>query len=246
MAENGGLPEYTGSEREYTVADGTVSISDLAFAGADRLEKLFIPDSVRQIGNYAFMNCYALREIRMPVRADRIGAGLFQNCWQLRRIKMPEGTLTLGTDTFENCHALEELWLPLSLKEAARTSLSGCRSLRSIHISPEQIGILPPSARYTAVLTYMEEHAADTAAEGAEIIESYVRERQKSFLDLAVNRKSTEAVRYMLSYGLVDESALRVYLDKSAAAGRVEITALLLDSLKDAGTAGGLGADPFE
>ena len=50
----------------------------------------------------------------------------------------------------------------------------------------------------------------------------------------------------MLSYGLVDESALRVYLDKSAAAGRVEITALLLDSLKDAGTAGGLGADPFE
>ena len=238
---------YDGSEKEYAVPEGTERIEELAFAGADGLEKLLIPDSVREIGNYAFMNCYALREIRMPERVDRTGAGVFQNCWQLRSVRIPEGTLTLGTDMFENCHSLAEIWLPLSLKEAARTSLSGCRSLKAIHISPRQIGILPPSARYTAVLTYMEEHAADTAeSEGASIIESYVRKRQKSFLDLAVNRKSTEAVRYMLSYGLIDEKAMRIYLDKSAAAGRVEITALLLDSLKDTGAGGGLSKDPFQ
>ncbi len=237
---------YDGSEKEYAVPEGTERIGELAFAGADGLEKLLIPDSVREIGNYAFMNCYALREIKMPEKAERIGAGLFQNCWQLRSVRMPEGTLTLGTDMFENCHALAEIWLPLSLKEAARTSLSGCRNLKAIHISPGQIGILPPSARYTAVLTYMEEHAADTAeAEGAAIIESYVRERQKSFLDLAVNMKSTEAVRYMLSHGLIDEKAMRIYLDKSASSGRVEITALLLDSLKGSDTCSGLSGDPF-
>lgn len=234
-------------EREYTVPDGTARISDLMFAGADKLEKLHIPDSVHEIGNYAFMNCYALREIRMPARADRIGAGLFQNCWQLRSIKIPEGTLTLGTDMFENCHALEELWLPLSLKDAARTSLSGCRSLRAIHISPEQIRILPPSARYTAVLTFMEEHASDEPSAGdAAVAEGYVRERQKSFLDLAINRRSTEAVKYMVSRGLADEAAMREYLDRSAASGRVEITAVLLDSLKDTGSNGGLSEDPFE
>ena len=32
MAENGGLPEYTGSEREYTVADGTVSMNNAELA----------------------------------------------------------------------------------------------------------------------------------------------------------------------------------------------------------------------
>lgn len=239
---------YKGSEKELRVTEGISHISDLEFAGADGLERLWLPDSVREIGNYAFMNCYGLREIRMPERADRIGAGLFQNCWQLRSVRMPEGTVTLGTDMFENCHALAELWLPLSLKEAARTSLSGCRSLRAIHISPQQIEMLPPSARYTAVLTYMEEHSLDEDpyADGdAVIIERYVRDRQKSFLDLAINRKSTDAVRYMVMRGMIDEEALREYLNKSAASGRVEITALLLDSLKGSDPFGGLSDDLF-
>ena len=234
------------TEKEIRIEEGAVRVNELAFAGSDGLEKLYIPDTVTEIGNYAFMNCYALREIRMPERADRIGVGLFQNCWQLRSVRMPEGTLTLGTDMFENCHALAEIWLPLTLKDAARTSLSGCRSLRAIHISPGQIGILPPSARYTAVLTFMEEHATEaSSAEDETIIEGYVRERQKSFLDLAINRKSTEAVRYMVSRGLADEEALREYLNKSAVSGRVEITALLLDSLKDTGVSNGLSEDPF-
>lgn len=236
-----------GAEKEIRIEDGALQVNELAFAGSDGLEKLYIPDSVTEIGNYAFMNCYALREIRMPVRADSIGAGLFQNCWQLRSVRMPEGTVSLGTDMFENCHALAEIWLPLSLKEAARTSLSGCRSLRAIHISPQQIDILPPSARYTAVLTYLEEHAEETfESEDSAIIEQYVRNRQKSFLDLAINRRSTDAVRYMLSHGLISEEALREYLSKSAATGRVEITALLLDSLKGTGANSRLGEDPFQ
>ncbi len=226
---------YEGEGSEYTVSEGTLRIGELAFAGADGLEKLYIPDSVGEIGNYAFMNCYSLREIRLPASAQRLGAGLFQNCWQLRSVKLPEGTKSLGTDMFENCHALSEIWLPRSLEEAARTSLSGCRSLKTIHISPEQLDILPSSAKYTAVLTYMEEHA-DTAGDGADgedLICSFASERQKSLLDLAVNRRSTEAVRYMLSRGLVNEEAMKEYLDRSAVSGRVEITALLLDGLRD-------------
>ena len=72
-----------------------------------------------------------------------------------------------------------------------------------------------------------------------------MKDRQKSFLDLAINRKSTEAVRYMLSNGLADEAALREYLDKAVSSGRTEITALLLDSLKDSDTGSGLSEDPF-
>ena len=240
------LLKKEGVNKEVVIPDDVTSIRELAFSGSDELERLSVPDSVKEIGNYAFMNCYALREIRMPESVDRIGAGLFQNCWQLRSVRMPEGTLTLGTDMFENCHALAEIWLPLSLKDAARTSLSGCRSLKAIHISPQQIQILPPSARYTAVLTFMEEHASDEpSAEDVAVIEGYVFERQKSFLDLAINRRSTEAVRYMVSHGLADEEALREYLKRSAASGRVEITALILDSLKDSKEKNVLTEDPF-
>ena len=245
---NGDFLKYEEKGREFTVPEGTGRIGELAFAGADGLEKLHVPDSVREIGNYAFMNCYALREIRLPVRLDNIGAGLFQNCWQLRSVKLPEGTKTLGTDMFENCHSLTEIRLPRSLEEAARTSLSGCRSLRAIHMSPEQLNILPPSAKYTAALTFMEEHAdavPDDDSRDLALIDSFASGRQKSLLDLAVNRRSTGAVRYMLSRGLVNEEAMKEYLDRSAASGRVEITALLLDSLKDIRRTDPLLDDPF-
>jgi len=52
-------------------------------------------------------------------------------------------------------------------------------------------------------------------------------------------------VRYMLSRGLADEEALREYLERSAVSGRVEITALLLDSLRDAEQTDPLLEDPF-
>ena len=239
--------KYEEQGSEFCVPEGTVRIGELAFSGADTLEKLVIPDSVEEIGNYAFMNCYSLREIRLPEMVVRLGAGLFQNCWQLRSVRLPEGTVTLGTDMFENCHALTEIIIPASLEQAARTSLSGCRSLRKIHIRPEQLMLLPPSARYTAALTYMEDRSAGgegSGSSGTEIIDSYVRERQKSFLDLAINRKSPEAVKYMLEHGLADEEALRECTERSVKGGRTEITALLLDSLKG-GTGGGMSEDPF-
>lgn len=239
------LKKYTGKDAEYRVPEGTESISELAFAGSDGLEKLYIPDSVNSIGNYAFMNCYSLREIRMPESMDHVGAGLFQNCWQLRRVTLPEGIRMLGTDMFENCHGLMEISIPASVKKVARTALSGCRSLRKIRISPEQLELLPASARYTAVLTAMEDSEREGSA-GSRIIDSYVRERQRSFLDLAINRRSTEAVRYMIDHDLVSDDALKDYLSKAASTGRTEITALLLDSMKDKTAAGALSEDPFE
>lgn len=234
----------------YSVPEGETRIDELAFAGSDGLESVFIPDSVRSIGNYAFMNCYSLREIRLPERIDSMGAGLFQNCWQLRSVRLPEGTITLGSDMFMNCHALAEIYMPSTLKDAGRTSLSGCRNLRRIYIDPSQLGILPVSARHTAALTFMEANADACGAEGSEAIDLYAADKQKSLLDLAVNRKNTEAVRYMIGHGLLTEDAVREYIQKSASHNRVEITALLLDSLAglkgDSGAVTtGMDADPF-
>ena len=238
------LKKYEGYDIEYCVPEGIKHICDLAFSGADRLEKLVIPESVDDIGNYVFMNCYSLREIILPKKVSHLGAGLFQNCWQLRSVDLPNGTITLGADMFENCHSLAEINIPPTLEHAARTSLSCCRSLRKIYIEPSKIELLPPSARYIAVISYMEENSLSSDACG--IIDAYVRERQRSFLDLAVNRRSTEAVRYMISRGLADETVLREYLQKSAASGRTEISALLLEAVRDMDFGGALSEDHFE
>ncbi len=226
---------------EYKVPDTVEVLSDLAFADCDRLITLYIPDSVTEIGNYAFANCYSLREIRLPVSVKKIGAGLFQKCWNLKEVILPEGMLALGSDMFEGCHALYSLHIPSSVGSIERTAFSSCRSLKKVYTDPMNISILPPSARYLAVLTYMEEHDPD---DGNPIIDQYFEGRSKSLLDLAINRRSTESVRYMLDRGLVAPEALNEYLGKSARTGRVEITALILDHFRDS-AAGSPDPDPF-
>lgn len=224
----GGIDSAAAPEKadSYTVPDGIRSIEELAFSGADSLKRILLPDSVDSIGNYAFRMCYALQRIDLPDRVAHFGSGVFQHCWSLKSVKLPEGLETIGVDMFESCHALTGISLPRSLRSAARSAFTGCRSLREIDITPEQIGLLPPAARYIAVISYMEKNAD---AAGDQIIDGFAVERQKNLLDLAVNRRSAEAVRYMLSHDLLTESAVREYISKSAERSRIEITALLLE-----------------
>ena len=239
--EAGRLIRYENDSEKYAVPDDVTHIAELAFSDCDRLISLHIPDSVTQIGNYAFANCYSLREIRLPARVIRSGAGLFQKCWNIREVVLPEGMRIIGTDMCEGCHALYSLHIPDSAESIERTAFSSCRSLRKVYIDPERIYLLPPSARYLSVLTYMEEH---DPVDGNILIDRYCEGRSKSLLDLAINRRSTEAVRYMLERHLVSQEILSDYLIKSVKTGRVEITALLLEySAKDRCMS--LDPDPF-
>ncbi len=243
IIEDGRLIRYEGGEICCTVSEGIRSIEDLAFSGAERLERLLIPESVESIGNYAFRMCYALQSVLLPRCVSHFGSGVFQHCWNLKSVRLPEGTETIGTDMFESCHELTSISLPGTVKSIARSAFSGCRNLRVIDAEPNQISLLPPAARYIAVISYMEKNADGG---GNEIIDGFVSERQKNLLDLAVNRRSAEAVRYMLSRGLVSDDAVREYLARSAERSRIEITALLLDHSRQSGSGTDiLGEDPF-
>ena len=235
------LIRFDDSDENYSVPDDITELADLAFADCSRLITLYIHDSVSFIGNYAFANCYSLREIRLPSSVIKAGAGLFQKCWNLREITLPEGMKLIGSDMFEGCHALYSIHIPASLQSIERTAFSSCRSLKKVYIEPEHLMLLPPSARYLAALTFMEEHDPD---EGNHLIDEYFAGRSKSLLDLAVNRRSTEAVRYMLGRKLISSDALNEYLDKAVRTGRVEITALMLDHLKN-DHKGSPDPDPF-
>jgi hypothetical protein len=231
------LIRYEDAAVHYVVPQHVRYIEDLAFSGADHLAVLEIPDGVEHIGNYAFRMCYSLEEIKLPQKVAEAGAGLFQHCWKLKKISLPEGVLIIGGEMFESCHALQTLEIPATVMKIDRTAFSGCRNLRDIVISPAKLRMLPPAARYAAVLTYMErraENADDASQEETEmtersIIDDFARERQGNLLDLAINRRNAEAVRYMLKRGLIEADALADYLEKSAERNRVEITALMLE-----------------
>ena len=138
------------------------------------------------------------------------------------------------------------LEIPGSIVKIDRSAFSGCRSLTEIVISPDKLSLLPPAARYSAVLTYMERHSEsdrDQAEdEGSRIIDDFAAGRQSNLLDLAINRRNAEAVRYMLKRGLAGPDILAEYLEKSASRNRVEITALMLEYGRNYDTSG----DPFD
>ena len=79
-------------------------------------------------------------------------------------------------------------------------------------------------------VTELERAASLLNADGTPAVTTRLsRDRQGNLLDLAINRRNAEAVRYMLKRGLIAADALADYLEKSAERNRVEITALMLE-----------------
>ena len=56
----------TKTETEYTVLDGTVRIGEQAFRGNTSLQRIVLPEGLRELGTGAFNSLSALREINMP------------------------------------------------------------------------------------------------------------------------------------------------------------------------------------
>lgn len=59
------------------VPDGVTAISDFAFDGYDRIDRLAVPDGVTEIGRSAFANCGLLTEIDLGADVDLIGDKAF-------------------------------------------------------------------------------------------------------------------------------------------------------------------------
>lgn len=237
------LIKYEDAASHFVVPQHIRYIEELAFADSDSLVSLELPQTVDHIGNYAFRMCSSLQEIILPDKIISAGSGLFQHCWKLRSVRLPEGMEMIGGEMFENCHGLRSITIPDSLIKIERNALSGCRNLTEIIIDPSRIRMLPASARSVAALTYMERNAENG---GCIEIDEYATERQGNLLDLAINRRNAEAVRYMLRRGLVTEDALREYLRRSAVRNRVEITALLLEYGRNVDTGDPFEEDPFK
>lgn len=105
----------TSLQDEYEIQEGTVSISDEAFAKCEKLTKIVIPDSVEIIGMHAFSECRALKEVIMPEHLMLLGCGAFRKCHSLTAVNIPEGIRRLDRGVFQDCTALQEIHLPTSI-----------------------------------------------------------------------------------------------------------------------------------
>lgn len=137
-----------------------VTVGGQAFRNCSSLERLELPDTVKEIGYYAFKDCKNLRYWKFPPSLQKTGTASnngynFEGCESLTLISVPEGVTIiprycfLGSDylkkvnlpstlvlietgAFAHCGKLSSVSLPAGLQKIETMAFQNCSSLTSI------------------------------------------------------------------------------------------------------------------
>ena len=115
------------------IPDGVIEIGTEAFVGCRSLKRVEICDSVTRYHERIFVNCVSLQTVRLSANAGVIEKGMFTGCSSLREIELPEGVKTIENDAFWNCTALTDVYLPRSLETVKEDVFNGCSAGVSAH-----------------------------------------------------------------------------------------------------------------
>lgn len=64
---------------------------------------------------YKYNGCKSLQKIFIPNSVKEIGPGAFEGCTSLQQIVIPDSVTEFGEEAFWDCTALQEIVLPKSL-----------------------------------------------------------------------------------------------------------------------------------
>lgn len=123
---NNVLYDYKGESSpgtEVIVRDGTVSISDLAFADCKNIVSVIISDSVTTVGKGAFSNCTDLENVRFSYSATKIEDNTFYGCTNLVSFSLPDSIEVIGEKALCGCSSLDRLTIPASVTEIGSQAL---------------------------------------------------------------------------------------------------------------------------
>lgn len=128
----GEVPENT----DFTVKDGTVMITEQAFAWQWGLTKLTVPDSVTTVGGEAFAGTRWFNEI-LPEGDVYIGKVFYGHKGEYteKALKLKDGTVSVTPGAFRNMDRVETLELPASLAEVRDWELFDLRSLKEYRVA---------------------------------------------------------------------------------------------------------------
>ena len=130
---------YTGNSTEITVPKQyngllVLKIADNAFKEKN-IEKIILPDALKEIGSGAFDSCNALKEVYLPSTLTSLGSSAFKNCTSLKNINMEAAKLTkIEPYTFSGCSSLEKIIINEGVTEIGANALEGTCALKEITI----------------------------------------------------------------------------------------------------------------
>lgn len=145
------------------IANRLTAIGQGAFAGAQALTAVTLPESVQSIGAEAFRNCNALTSMAVPNKVTAIPAYAFSGCSALTSVTMPDNTTAIGEGAFENCYALTAIELPSKLTSISNNTFFGCSKLTEVTIPSGVTSIGATAFAYCASLVKITIPATVTA-----------------------------------------------------------------------------------
>ncbi|MDD7178568.1 MAG: leucine-rich repeat protein [Lachnospiraceae bacterium] len=134
------------------IASRLTAISQGAFAGAQALSSITLPESVQVIGEEAFRNCTALTTVAIPDKVTAVPKYAFSGCTALTSVSIPDDTVSIGEGAFENCYVLETIKLPSKLTSISPSTFYGCSKLSEVTIPSGVVNIGSTAFAYCASL----------------------------------------------------------------------------------------------
>lgn len=93
------------------IPDGVTKIGHNAFEYRSKVQKIELPDSVKEFEEYAFMNVTDLTTVNIPEGITTIPCGCFAYDTALTSISLPNTVKTLGSGAFAGCSSLKTIEL---------------------------------------------------------------------------------------------------------------------------------------
>ncbi len=146
---------YAGACGTFSTPDQVTKVGAYAFAGAAKLEKIVLGDSVTQLGSNAFAGCLAnsvtlsqnlselpaqafegasITSIDVPASVKSIGEKALSNCSSLASVTLHEGLESIGAGVFQNSGSLQSLKLPASLTSLDATAFTFTNCLNDVSL----------------------------------------------------------------------------------------------------------------
>lgn len=132
--------------REVKIGEGITTIQDDAFNNCFNIEKINLPNSLKEVGVSSFAcGSHKIKEIIIPDSVEIIKMGAFSSLYQLENLKIGSSVCTIEAKAFYGCcHKLKHIVVPKSVRTLGTQAFSDCTSIESVeflHGSEDKIEI---------------------------------------------------------------------------------------------------------
>ena len=106
-------------------------IKDMAFLGCNKLEEIAIGENMEFLGNGSFAMCKSLDYVKLNEKVQ-LGRGAFSGCDKIIEIILPSTMETIPEGLFHGCESLEKISVPENVREIGAYAFENCKNLKEV------------------------------------------------------------------------------------------------------------------